>query len=54
MSKVSGVLRMLTDKRGTKHLGNIEYYLYLAIEDIDHTRTKVKLPQTKVAFERFH
>lgn len=40
--------RMLTD-RGTEYCGNPEhheYELYLAIEDIDHTRTKVKSPQT--------
>ena len=36
------VLRMLTD-RGTEYCGareHHEYELYLAIEDIDHTRTK--------------
>ena len=31
-----------------------EYELYLAVEDIDHTRTKVKSPQTKGICERFH
>lgn len=42
------LLRVLTD-RGTEYCGNIEhheYQLYLAIEDIDHTRTKAKSPQT--------
>jgi len=36
--------RMLTD-RGTEYCGSPdrhEYGLYLAVEDIDHTRTKVK------------
>lgn len=48
--------RMLTD-RGTEFCGNPEhhpYELYLAIEDIDHTRTKVKSPQTNGICERFH
>src|SRR5271157_5759938 len=31
-----------------------EYELYLAIEDIDHTRTKTKSPQTNGICERFH
>jgi transposase InsO family protein len=42
------LLRMLTD-RGTEYCGNPEhheYELYLAVEDIDHTRTKTKSPQT--------
>jgi len=36
------LLRVLTD-RGTEYCGNREhheYQLYLAVEDIDHTRTK--------------
>ena len=47
---------MLTD-RGTEYCGNPEhheYELYLAIEDIDHTRTKAKSPQTNGICERFH
>ena len=39
---------VLTD-RGTEYCGNLEhheYELYLAIEDIDHTRTKARSPQT--------
>jgi hypothetical protein len=38
---------VLTD-RGTEFCGNEshEYELYLAVEDIDHTRTKAKSPQT--------
>lgn len=50
------VLRVLTD-RGTEYCGNPErheYELYLAIEDIDHTRTKTKSPQTNGICERFH
>ena len=48
--------RILTD-RGTEFCGNPErheYELYLAVEDIDHTRTKVKSPQTNGICERFH
>src|SRR3954464_2681810 len=47
--------RMLTD-RGTEYCGNEshEYELYLAVEDIDHTRTKAKSPQTNGICERFH
>ena len=49
-------LRMLTD-RGTEYCGKVEshdYQLYLAIEDIDHTRTKARSPQTNGICERFH
>jgi transposase InsO family protein len=48
--------RMLTD-RGSEYCGNPErheYELYLAVEDIDHTRTKTKRPQTNGICERFH
>jgi hypothetical protein len=40
--------RVLTD-RGTEFCGNEshEYELYLAVEDIDHSRTKTKSPQTR-------
>jgi hypothetical protein len=31
-----------------------EYELYLAIENIDHTRTKARSPQTNGICERFH
>jgi transposase InsO family protein len=47
--------RILTD-RGTEYCGNAEsheYELYLAVEDIDHTRTKTKSPQTNGICERF-
>jgi len=50
------LLRVLTD-RGTEYCGKREqheYQLYLAIEDIDHTRTKAKSPQTNGICERFH
>ena len=47
--------RVLTD-RGTEYCGTDahEYELYLAVEDIDHTRTKIKSPQTNGICERFH
>lgn len=50
------LLRILTD-RGTEYCGNKEqheYQLYLALEDIDHTKTKAKSPQTNGICERFH
>jgi len=49
-------LRVLTD-RGTEYCGRVEshdYQLYLAIEDIDHTKTKARSPQTNGICERFH
>jgi transposase InsO family protein len=48
--------RVLTD-RGTEYCGSPEhheYELYLAIEDVDHSRTKAKNPQTNGIVERFH
>lgn len=50
------LLRVLTD-RGGEFCGNPEhheYELYLAVEDIDHSRTKTKSPQTNGICERFH
>jgi len=50
------LLRVLTD-RGTEYCGareHHEYQLYLAIEDIDHSRTKARHPQTNGICERFH
>lgn len=50
------LLRVLTD-RGSEYCGNPkrhEYELYLAIEDIDHSRTKTKSPQTSGICQRFH
>src|SRR5260221_2625423 len=47
--------RVLTD-RGTEFCGreSHEYELYLAVEDIDHSRTKAKSPQTNGICERCH
>jgi transposase InsO family protein len=50
------LLRILTD-RGTEYCGareHHEYELYLTIEDIDHTKTKARSPQTNGICERFH
>ncbi len=50
------MLRILTD-RGTEYCGKVEqhdYQLYLAINNIDHTRTKANSPQTNGICERFH
>jgi len=49
------LLRILTD-RGTEYCGNPErheYELYLAVENIDHSRTKTRSPQTNGIAERF-
>jgi transposase InsO family protein len=46
--------RVLTD-RGTEYCGNPEHHedeLYLAVEDIDHSRTKTKSPRTNNIVER--
>jgi transposase InsO family protein len=51
-----GLLRMLTD-RGTEYCGKVEqhdYALYLAVNAIEHTKTKVRHPQTNGICERFH
>ncbi len=50
------MLRILTD-RGTEYCGRPEqhdYQLYLAINDIEHAKTKAKSPQTNGICERFH
>ncbi|MGH9858322.1 MAG: IS481 family transposase [Acidobacteriota bacterium] len=50
------LLRVLTD-RGTEFCGRPdrhEYQLFLALNDIDHTRTKARHPQTNGICERFH
>jgi transposase InsO family protein len=50
------LLRALTD-RGTEYCGNREhheYELYLAVENIDHSKTKAYSPQTNGICERFH
>ena len=50
------LLRILTD-RGTEYCGKVEnhpYQLYLAMEDVDHSKTKANSPQTNGICERFH
>lgn len=50
------LLRILTD-RGTEYCGKVEqhdYQLYLAVNDIEHTKTKANHPQTNGICERFH
>jgi transposase InsO family protein len=50
------ILRMITD-RGTEYCGtreHHEYQLYMALENIDHTKTKARSPQTNGICERFH
>ena len=50
------VLRVLTD-RGTEYCGKADshdYQLYLAVNDIEHTKTKARHPQTNGICERFH
>ena len=51
-----GVIRILTD-RGTEFCGKAESHddqLYLALNEIEHTKTKVMHPQTNGICERFH
>jgi transposase InsO family protein len=50
------LLRLLTD-RGTEFCGRVDQHdfeLYLAVNDIDHTKTKAQSPQTNGICERFH
>ena len=50
------MLRILTD-RGTEFCGKIEqhdYELYLVANEIEHTKTKARHPQTNGICERFH
>jgi transposase InsO family protein len=50
------LVRVLTD-RGSEYCGNLEqheYELYLAVENIDHSKTKARSPQTNGICERFH
>ena len=50
------LVRILTD-RGTEYCGSPErheYELYLAFEDVDHTRTTTKSPQTNGIVELLH
>lgn len=55
-SQKMGIIRMLTD-RGTEYCGKLEthdYELYLAVNGIEHTRSKAHHPQTNGICERFH
>ena len=50
------LLRVLMD-RGTEYCGNREYHeyeLYLALENVDHSKTRAKSPQSNGICERFH
>jgi transposase InsO family protein len=50
------LLRIMTD-RGTEYCGtrdHHEYELYVSIEEIEHTKTKARHPQTNGICERFH
>jgi transposase InsO family protein len=50
------LLRVLTD-RGTEYCGSAErheYQLFLALADVEHTRTRAKRPQSNGICERFH
>ena len=50
------MLRILTD-RGTEYGDTVEqldYELYLAMNDIEHTKTKAASPQTNGTCKRFH
>ena len=50
------LLRVLTD-RGTEYCGRVDthdYQLYLALNEIEHTKTKARHPQTNGICERFH
>ena len=50
------LLRIFTDRR-TEYSGareHREYQLYMAIDDIEHSKTKAKSPQTNGIYERFH
>ena len=50
------LLRILTD-RGTEYCGRPEshdFHIFLAINDIEHTRAKAYSPQTNSICERFH
>jgi transposase InsO family protein len=50
------ILRILTD-RGTEYCGNVEshhFELFIGVNDIEHTKTKARHPQTNGICERFH
>ena len=51
-----GLIRVLTD-RGTEFCGKVDvhdYELYLSVNNIEHTKTKARHPQTNGICERFH
>ncbi len=51
------VLQRILTGRGTEYCGNAEhpeYQLHLAVENIDHSRTTAKSPQTNGIVERYH
>jgi len=50
-----GVLRILTD-RGTEYCGceTHDYELFLSVNQVEHTKTKARSPQTNGICERFH
>jgi transposase InsO family protein len=50
------LIRMLTD-RGTEYCGRLDthpYELFLQLNEIEHTKTKARHPQTNGICERFH
>ena len=50
------ILRILTD-RGTEYCGRLDthpYQLYLQLNEIEHTKTQARRPQTNGICERFH
>lgn len=50
------ILRILID-RGTEFCGKVDqhdYQLFIGVNDIEHTKTKVRHPQTNGICERFH
>ena len=50
------LMRILTD-RGTEYCGkreHHEYQLYLTLEEVEHSKTKARSPQTNGICERFH
>jgi transposase InsO family protein len=51
-----GIIRMLTD-RGSECRGKVEthdYELYLGVNNMEHSKTKARHPQTNGICERFH
>ena len=55
--KLSVIARRGLRRSLRRYCGNVEqheFQLYLAVNDIDHTRTKARSPQTNGICERFH